>query len=193
MIKSLLSIYAIVRNAKIEGSILPKKDAALLAVAPHTHYMDPTILFWAVKKNCGREPRIVLIAKFANSVIKKIFNPIPVKRGTNDQFYRDELDRAIKNGEIVGLFIEESGKNNNLTKVKSGAASIALKYPHLPIYPIAIMNANPNKGFRNLMIHIGTPFTAASLQKKSSVLEKQEITQYLVRELIQLLDLKKTP
>src|SRR5688572_4085390 len=106
--KKLLDLYTKMRNAKIEGTPLPKKGAALLAVAPHTHYMDPAILFWAVKKNCGREARIVLIAQFANRIVKQVFNPIPVKRGTNDQRYRDELDKAIKNGEIVGLFIEES-------------------------------------------------------------------------------------
>ncbi len=203
VMRILACIYFAVRNAKIQGDGIPKKGPVLLAAAPHTYWADPIILDWVIERLSLRTMRIIaaadlleMIKPVARSVlIRKLvirsiigaFDPILVHRKTGDINFREELDKAVLGGCLVGLFVEESDKYNDLSKIRSGAASIAMKYPNLNICPVGIFHANPALGFRSLKIRIGKSFTVNQLRSINPKITKQEITQHLADNLVELI------
>lgn len=210
----LIGIYLAIRNAKVEGGDISQKGPALIAAAPHTYWADPAILSWAIERSSLRTMRMVLIAdflglkkellvdlpdlvkplvlsapmrRFIAKTIINAFDPIPVRRNTKDRSFREELDKAILSGCLVGLFVEESDKYNDLSRIKSGAASIAMKHPDLKVYPAGILNANPALGFWSLKVRIGKPFTVNQLRSLNPKLTKNEITKHLADNLADLI------
>lgn len=134
------------------------------------------------------------IRELVTSTIVRMYDPLPVQRPTvnrrftrkNIEFIR-ELDESIIKGRLIGLFVEESDKENDLSTIKPGAAHIALKYPDLPVYPVGIVNANGSDGFRNLKVRIGKPFTARGLRAENPNLNRQNLTQHIANAIADLI------
>lgn len=209
VMRTVTEVCSIVRNAKVEGEHLPRTGPALLVVGPHTYWSDPAILAWAVMQDAHRTARIISIADFVNQppiknqtpnlksfnkiplpirkaatrLIVDTFDPIPIHRGTVDRRFANELNSAIEKKELIGLFIEESDANNDLSKARSGAAHIANMYPDLPIYAVGIINADPRKGLRNLRVSIAPPFTLNQLRREDPNINRQAVSQHIVNVL----------
>ena len=85
----------------------------------------------------------------------KKFNVIPVDRNKNDLKAYKQVIKNLRNGRLIGIFIEGTRKkDHDLAQAKNGAAMFAIK-TNSPIIPVAIKSNF--KLFSVVEISIGKP------------------------------------
>ena len=129
---------------------------------------------------------------FKNKVISylaKIFEVIPVKRGTADLDAVKLSMKAIKEGDILGIFPE--GTRNGMAKhssIKAGASFMALK-TNTPVIPVGIQGTF--KPFTKVVINYGKPieFSQYAVSKGKPDKEHLEIvSEKIMEEIVKLRD-----
>lgn len=123
---------------------LPIRGPAII-VANHVNYSDPAFLIDA----CGCPVRFFHAAEsFGTPILHALFaraGSIAVARNGADVAALRIALRALKRGEVIGVFPEgEVMPNGEKAKIKSGAAYLALK-SRAPVYPVRILGG-PQSG-----------------------------------------------
>lgn len=113
------------------------------------------------------------------------FEVIPIKRGTGDVDAMKKAFKALKNGDIIGIFPE--GTRNGMkkgVKLHSGGTLMALK-SNTPIIPVGIQGSF--KPFTKVKINIGKPIDLseyAGQKPEKELLNK--ITNEVMNEVVRL-------
>lgn len=169
-------ILKVISRYKVIGlNNLPSSGPALV-VSNHISNWDPLMLGVAMPR------QINFIAKselsripFVGSLIKA-WGAVPIKRGHSDREALSKSIELLKNGRVIGIFIE--GKRNlgnpeKMLKPQPGAAMLALK-SEVPVIPVAIINTNRIlRSLKRVKVIIGKPIDFSSKPELKS-LEKKE-------------------
>lgn len=106
---------------------------------------------------------------FSNKFLEKFFSSLgafAVKRGKGDHQAINEAQNILKNGEILGIFIEGTrSKTGEFLRPKSGAALLAFS-SGVPVIPVCITGSSKDNRvhiFRKTIIKYGAPITSEQL------------------------------
>ena len=165
----------------------------IIAAATHANYADPFIVSAALPFNSDFFPiRYMTKSKiFDKPVLRVILKTYGAFRVEYDIGIENSLKNAVslvKNGEIVGIFVEGGkSRNGELGEIKSGAAYLALK-TNTPVLPLALsgtfgLNIVNLLFFRNkIAISFGQPIFANIINlpyNNSDGLIKKENVEFL--------------
>ncbi|MEG0005682.1 MAG: lysophospholipid acyltransferase family protein [Clostridium sp.] len=158
-------IYWIVKNSvniylKLKFKVVVKgyenipEGGAILA-ANHLSNYDPFLL----ATTCKRKVRFMAKAELFKSFIEKFIfggsGMIPVKRGAADIAAIKTSIKALKSGELIGIFVEGTRvKQDEDSQAKSGVAMLSVK-SQKPVVPVNIKSSF--KRFSTITITYGKP------------------------------------
>ena len=132
---------------------IPKEGPAIVA-ANHISALDGPVLALATVTGSGRGVRFLVAAEFFEhrwiGPVMRLYQQIPIRRGTGDAGALDEALATIRAGALAGIFPE--GRVNptgtQVQRVRTGLARIALS-TGAPVVPAGIWGTQrrwPNPG-----------------------------------------------
>ena len=136
-----LAIHSIYRLGKRGLDNIPETGPAVL-ICNHVSFLDPLVIMAAVK----RPIRFVMDYRiYSSPVINLIFrgvDAIPIARASENIVVKEqafvEVARALKNGELVGVFPEGGiTRNGELYQFRYGVQRIVQETP-VPVVPMAL-------------------------------------------------------
>ncbi len=182
-----LVISAIFKVERKGEGTLP--DGACVACINHISMFDPLVVSYAVDRPIrfigkGELFKIPIVGWYLKSI-----NVIPIKRGSGDIGAVKASLKALKDGEVLGIFPTGTReKKNPNAPVKPGAALIALK-AKVPVVPIHI-NAS-YKLFSKVTITVGDCVDLSAYQdRKLTQEELAEAAEAIYSDIKALGDLK---
>lgn len=126
--KILGTLVSVMFKVERVGDCRLPEEGACVACINHISMFDPIVVSYAVNRPIrfiGKEElfKIPVVGWYLKSI-----NVIPIKRGSGDIGAVKSSLKALKNGEVLGIFPTGTReKKNPNAKVKPGAALIALK------------------------------------------------------------------
>lgn len=172
------------RIKKIDEKNIPSEGAYIIC-ANHINMLDALAVVCA----CKRDVRFICKdSMFKNKALGwalKLSNTIPINREKNDIESMKRSLKALKNGEVLGVFPEgtRKGMAKNL-KAKSGAAFFSLK-TGTPVIPLGIQGSF--KPFTKVKLVFGKPLDFSEYygkEKDKEALEK--VTDIIMDNIIML-------
>lgn len=154
--------FKIFNRFQIIGNENIPESGPVILVANHTSYWDPFVISAAInrkvcfvaKENLFRIPLIGMLIR--------LWGAFPVRRGRSDRIAIERSLEILKEGKVLGIFIEGTRNTKNpdlMLKPLPGPAMLAVKSKSIVI-PIAIINARKILwGFKKLKIIFGKPMT----------------------------------
>lgn len=172
------------RIKKVNEKNVPAEGAYIIC-ANHVNMLD------ALAVVCGCKRKVRFICKSSMFKVKalgwalKLSNTIPIDREKNDIESMKRSIKALKNGEVLGVFPEGTrrGMEKNL-KAKSGAAFFSLK-TGTPVIPVGIQGSF--KPFTKVKLVFGEPLDFSEYygkEKDKEALEK--VTDIIMDNIIML-------
>lgn len=186
IVKAFLCFIArIVYRIKIVGKDNIPETGKYIICGNHVHALDAPVIVLTAKR------QIRFIAKeelYKSAIIRwlsKIFEIIKIKRNSADLEAMKEMLKALKNGQIIGIFPE--GTRNGLEKhseLKTGAAYIALK-TNTQVIPVGVKGSF--KPFSKITLIYGKPMDFSKYVEQKNDKEIQEkVTHEIMNEVIRL-------
>lgn len=192
---AVMFITTFLYRVRVKGKHHQPKTGAAIYICNHISYVDALIIMAKIR----RPIRFIMYYKiFSVPVLRWLFkaaNAIPIaSRRENETIYHQamqEIDKALKNGEIIGIFPE--GKittDGQLSTFKPGV-EIMLKNNPVPVIPMALDNlwgsffsrqgglfkGYPRKWLAKISLTIGEPLapetSVATMQQVVSELKQQ--------------------
>ena len=171
----LRTLYRIAFRMKITGEenkTRAGENGGFIICANHVNFLD------AVAVVVFSKEKIRFIGKYDLARIgiirwlEHLFDVIPIKRNTQDLEAMKRSLKALKNGEILGIFPEGTrrGMEKN-QKVKNGAAFMAIR-SGVPVVPVGISGSF--KPFGKVYITYGEPLDLSKYKIKGQEKEGQE-------------------
>lgn len=189
----LRTLYKIVFRMEITGEENKTKageNSGFIICANHVNFLD------AVAVVVFSKEKIRFIGKYDLARIgiirwlAHLFDVIPIKRNTQDLEAMKRCLKALKNGEILGIFPEGTRKGmQKKQKVKNGAAFMAIR-SGVPVVPVGISGSF--KPFGKVRIAYGEPLDMSKYKIKGQEKECQEqATKEIMDNIIKLTNEKK--
>ena len=180
------TVELLFRVKKIGEENLPKEGACIIC-PNHISNWDPVLLVVCTKRQVRMMSKEELFKSKFLSIIAKIFDVFPVKRGTGDIDAIKKSLKVLKGGNILALYPE--GTRNGMEKgikPKNGAVLIALK-AGVPIIPAATQG--DYKVFRKVRLIYGKPIYYNKEEINTNNKEQiDELTNDLMKEIVVLRD-----
>lgn len=159
-----IPIFKLLFFYKVSGKKNVPNQNAFIVCSNHISNFDPVILSLTQKR------QIFYMAKaelFKNKFLSKLIRTLgafPVTRGAGDGKAINEAEQIIKDGKLLGIFIEGTrSKTGDFLRPKSGASIIAYQM-NVPIIPVCITPKNKKiKIFQKVKISWGKPMTPYEL------------------------------
>ena len=151
--KIIMALVSAVFRIEITGAQNMPKDGACVACLNHISMFDPIVASIAMERPIrfiGKQElfRIPVVGWYLKSI-----NVIPIKRGSGDIGAVKASLKALKEGEVLGIFPTGTReKKNPNAQVKPGVVLIALK-AQVPVIPIHIQASY--KIFSKVRITVG--------------------------------------
>ena len=172
----LRTLYKIAFRMEITGEENKTKageNGGFIICANHVNFLD------AVAVVVFSKEKIRFIGKYDLAKVgiirwlEHLFDVIPIKRNTQDIEAMKRCLKALKNGEILGIFPEGTrrGMAKN-QKVKNGAAFMAIR-SGVPVVPVGI--SGDFKPFGKVKIKYGEPIDMSKYKIKGQEKEGQEM------------------
>ncbi len=160
----LMPIYKLLFFLRVNGKENLPKEGAYIICSNHLSNHDPVLLGVALRR------QLFFMAKaelFRNPFLAKLIRALgafPVERGAGDGKAINEAEQVVREGKLLGIFIEGTrSKTGEFLRPKSGAAIIAQQM-QVPVIPVCITPKNKQvKVFQKVTISIGTPMTPQEL------------------------------
>lgn len=172
----LRSLYKIAYRMEITGEENKTKageNGGYIICANHVNFLD------AVAVVVFSKEKIRFIGKYDLAIVgiirwlEHLFDVIPIKRNTQDLEAMKRCLKALKNGEILGIFPEGTRKGMAKNqKVKNGAAFMAIR-AGVPVVPVGISGSF--KPFGKVKIKYGEPIDMSKYKVKGKDKESQEL------------------
>lgn len=157
-------IFKLLYFFKINGRENFPKEGPCIVCSNHLSYSDPPLvgmiqhrqIFFMAKAELFKNPLFAWLIRTLGA--------FPVQRGAGDGKAINEAENIIKNGGMLGIFIEgKRSKTGELLRPKSGAAIIAHQM-QVPVVPICITPKNKKvKIFQKVIVSVGKPLTPEQL------------------------------
>lgn len=162
----LIPIFKLLFFYEVKGKENLPDDGAFIVCSNHLSNNDPALLTITQKR------QIFYMAKaelFKNPVLASLFRKLgafPVHRGAGDGKAINEAENIVKDGKLLGIFIEGTrSKTGEFLRPKSGAAIIA-KQMNVPVIPVCITPKTKDKKvkpFHKVTVSWGKPLTPEQL------------------------------
>ena len=172
----LRTLYKIAFRMEITGEENKTKageNSGFIICANHVNFLD------AVAVVVFSKEKIRFIGKYDLAKVgiirwlEHLFDVIPIKRNTQDLEAMKRCLKALKNGEILGIFPEGTRKGMAKNqKVKNGAAFMAIR-SGVPVVPVGI--SGDFKPFGKVKIKYGEPIDMSKYKIKGQEKEGQEL------------------
>lgn len=172
----LRTLYKIAFRMEITGEENKTKageNGGFIICANHVNFLD------AVAVVVFSKEKIRFIGKYDLAKVgiirwlEHLFDVIPIKRNTQDIEAMKRCLKALKNGEILGIFPEGTRKGMAKNqKVKNGAAFMAIR-SGVPVVPVGI--SGDFKPFGKVKIKYGEPIDMSKYKIKGQEKEGQEM------------------
>ncbi len=131
-------LVSIVFKVEVTGEDNIPSDGACIVCMNHISLFDPIVIFFYMPRNIRFIGKAELMKIPVLSAILKAMKVIPIKRGTGDIGAVKASLKALKEGEVLGIFPTGTReKKNPNAPVKSGTALMATK-ANVPVIPINI-------------------------------------------------------
>ncbi len=160
----LMPIYKLLFFFRVNGKENLPKEGAYIICSNHLSNHDPVFLGLALRRQLYFMAKAELFKnRFLASLIRTL-GAFPVERGAGDGKAINEAEQIVKDGKLLGIFIEGTrSKTGEFLRPKSGAAIIAQQM-QVPVIPVCITPKNQKiKVFRKVTISIGKPMTPQQL------------------------------
>lgn len=147
---------------KYEGLENIPADAPYIMIGNHTSFMDPVLMAVPVKQEITFLGKKELVEnKFARYVLLNM-HMIMVDRHNSDMEAMRACTKALRNGEILGIFPEGTRHHKGLMEeMESGVGLIALR-ANVPLVPVYINRKY--KLFRRTRCIVGKPIDFSDLR-----------------------------
>lgn len=189
----LRTLYRIAYRMEITGEENKTKagqNGGFIICANHVNFLD------AVAVVVFSKEKIRFIGKYDLARIgiirwlEHLFDVIPIKRNTQDIEAMKRSLKALKNGEILGIFPEGTRKGMEKNKkIKNGAAFMAIR-AGVPVVPVGISGSF--KPFSKVKITYGEPLDMSKYKIKGKEKEGQEqATKEIMDNIVMLTNEKK--
>ena len=184
-------VARILYRVKIVGEENIPESGSFILCGNHVHALDAPVIIVTAKRKIRFMAKEELYKNKIISYLAKVFETIPVKRGAADLDAVKASIKAIKAGDILGIFPE--GTRNGMAKhssIKGGAAFMALK-TNTPVIPVGIQGTF--KPFTKVVINYGKPidFSQYAVEKGKPDKDNLEIvSKKIMEEIVKLRDNK---
>ena len=177
-------------RGKIYGQENIPEGKPVIIVSNHASYFDPPLLSSCMKRPVAFMAKEELFKVPLLAQVIRLCGAYPVKRETGDRGAIRSALNALKNGWLVGIFIQGTRtQDGNINHPKLGAAMIASKTQAL-LLPVSLWGTHKilRKGFYfplsvPLTIRIGQPIHPPKSNKRQ---ELKEVTDQCVIQINQL-------
>lgn len=182
-------IFSILYKIKVVGLENVPNSGRVVLCSNHISNMDPVLLAIAIKRQIFFMAKEELFKnKFLGNLIKNL-GGFPIKRGNRDISAIKTAQNILRNGNILGIFIEGTrSKTGELLKPKPGAIILA-KSTFSKIIPICIKpeNCKKVKLFKRLTVIIGKPILPDELGvSKNSSKEIRDASRLVMNRISEL-------
>lgn len=163
-----IPIFKLLFFYQVNGKKNLPKDGPFIVCCNHLSNFDPVILSLTQKRQIYYMAKAELFEnKFFACLIRKL-GAFPVHRGSGDTNAINEAEEVVKDGRLLGIFIEGTrSKTGEFLRPKSGPSIIAHKM-NVPVIPVCITPKNKKvKVFQKLTISWGKPMTPEELGLKN--------------------------
>ena len=167
----------------------------VIVVSNHISNWDPLMLGVAIPRQVGFIAKEELFNIPIVGLLLKAWGMIPIKRG---RVGREALSRPLKllkDGKVVGIFIEGTRNLKNpeiMLRPQPGAAMLGLK-SEAPVVPVAVLNTNRVlRSFKRLKVIIGKPMFFSPQSELDGLKKKEQYSQISKAITQAIQDLKKS-
>ena len=160
----LMPFYKLLFWYKINGRENVPDDGAYIVCSNHLSNNDPVLLGIAMKRQIFYMAKAELFKNPIAGWVIRHLGAFPVNRGAGDGKAINEAENIVKDGKLLGIFIEGTrSKTGEFLRPKSGASIIAHQM-NVPVIPVCITPKNKKiKPFQQVKISIGKPMTPQEL------------------------------
>jgi len=181
----LAGLYRIAFYVKITGKENIPEDGAYIICSNHINYLDAAAIILLNKRKIRFVAKQDLYRIKILAWLGHLFDIIPIKRNKQDLESMKRCMKALKNGELLGIFPEGTRKGlEKQEKVKNGAAFMALR-TNTKVIPVGI---HGKFKFRSkIYINYGEPLDFSEYKDKTNdkeVLEK--VSNEIMNQIIKL-------
>ncbi|HEY8463588.1 MAG TPA: lysophospholipid acyltransferase family protein [Bacillota bacterium] len=169
----LTSRFEVIGHANI-----PVSGPVILA-ANHVSNWDPLVLGCAVKRRVHFIAKMELFKFPLLGLLLRAWGAFPVRRGHGDREAIVKSLEILKEGKMLGIFIEGGRNKTNPGRIQAqpGAAMLAT-HSGAPVIPVALINTDHL--FKKKQVVIGAPLTFGDLSGTAS---KKELYQQISQQL----------
>ena len=178
-------LYRFFYRVEIRGQENVAQEGPLILCANHINYLDAAAIVIFTKRKVRFIAKEDLYRVKPLSWLGHIFDVIPVNRGTQDIESMKRCVKALKNGEVLGIFPEGTRKGiARGGKAKTGAAYMALR-TGTKVVPVGI--AGNFKLFTKVIVTYGNPMDYTEYVSKSPEKETLErVANEIMEQIIML-------
>ena len=172
----LRTAYRIAYRVKISGDV-PKEGSYVLC-CNHINYLDAAAIVLFNKRKVNFVAKEDLFTHGVLMWLGHLFDAIPIKRNMQDIDAMKRCLKALKNGELLGIFPEgtRKGMEKNM-KAKNGAAFMAMR-ANVNVIPIGIHGTF--KPFSKVYVNYGEPIDLSKYGKENLDEATKEIMDNIV-------------
>ena len=183
-------LFKIFNHFQIVGHENIPDSGAVILVGNHTSYWDPFIIGAAVNRKVNFIAKAQLFKIPLLGPLMSYFGAFPVKQGKGDRGAIEHSLEILKEGKVLGIFIEGTRNTKNpetMLKPLPGPAMLAIR-SQATVIPVAIINARKILwSFKRLRIIFGKPIVFHDTPE----IEKKELYRRIAEELTsEILNLK---
>lgn len=163
-----IPIFKLLFFYKVNGKQNLPKDGAYILCSNHLSNFDPVLLALTQKRQiCYMAKAELFKNKFLSKLIRTL-GAFPVTRGAGDGKAINEAENVIKDGKLLGIFIEGTrSKTGEFLRPKSGASIIAHQM-NVPVIPVCITPKDKKiRLFHKVTVSWGKPMTPQELGLKT--------------------------
>ncbi len=148
-------LYRLVYRVKFVGKENIPEQGACIICANHLNYLDAAAVVIFNKRKVRFIAKEDLFHSKLMNWLAHVFDIIPIKRGKQDMESMKRSMKALKDGEILGIFPEGTRKGiAKNVKVKNGAAFMAIRNG-VSVIPVGIQGSF--KPFSTVTLNYGKP------------------------------------
>ncbi len=160
-----IPIYKTLFRYKVVGKKNLPKTGAYIVCSNHLSNYDPILVSMTQKRQIYYMAKAELFQKnrIAAAMITEL-GAFPVERGTGDTQAIDKAEEIVRDGRLLGIFIEGTrSKTGEFLRPKSGAAMVAFQ-TKTPVIPVCITPQDKQiKKFRKVTVSWGKPMSLEEL------------------------------
>ncbi len=160
----LMPIFKLLFFYKINGKENVPDDGPYIICSNHLSNCDPVFLAITQKRQIYYMAKIELFKNPVMGWLYRHLGAFPVQRGAGDGKAINEAENIVRDGKLLGIFIEGTrSKTGEFLRPKSGAAIVAQKM-NVPVVPVCITPKNKKiRAFQKVTVSVGKPMTAQEL------------------------------